>query len=58
MAKRLEDQLAMCERDMSRLLSMNDRRWMTSTFQLIDGKITTLKKKIAARERKRNGKVT
>lgn len=58
MAKRLEEQLAICERDMSRLLSMEDRRWVLSTFALIDGKITSLKKRIAARERRKHGKVT
>lgn len=53
MAKRLSEQLAICERDMSRLLAMEDRRWMHETFALIDGKIKSLKKRIAARDRAR-----
>lgn len=55
MAIRLDQQLAVQERDMARLLSMEDHRWMLRSFALIEAKIQSIKRRIVARER-RNAK--
>lgn len=59
MAKSLEHQLETLNRDLKILNSMSEigKRYQTGTFSLIFSKIDQLKNKIAAREKRKNGKL-